>query len=160
MLTQARVKELFECREDGNLYRKVLNKKTKSGAIGTNNGVGYKVVKVDGVKHYVHRVVFLWHHGYLPEYIDHIDTNKSNNSIENLRKTTNSQNGANRGIQSNNKTGFKGVFFDKDTKKYRARITVNYKMKYLGVFNDAHSASIAYNSAAEQYFGNFARIGL
>ena len=156
MLTQERVKQLFDYK-DGNLYRKNLNNRTKAGPIGTNNGVNYQVVKIDGVKHYVHRVVFFWNHGHLPVEIDHIDCNRANNKIENLRASTRSQNAMNRGVTKRNPTGIKGVFYLKASKNYRAEITVCGKRVRLGHFSDANSAMNAYNQAAMQHHGVFAK---
>jgi hypothetical protein len=88
--------------------------------------------------------------------IDHKNGNTLDNRKVNLRKSTHSQNLANRGLQRNNSSGFKGVTYDKSTFGWKARIQVNGKYVYLGQFKEKIKAAIAYNNAALKYFGEFA----
>lgn len=93
--------------------------------------------------------------------IDHINRNKLDNRKVNLRIATIAQNRANRAMCKNNKTGFKGVHFDKSygrIKRYKATITVNKKTVNLGRYLTAEEASFAYKDAARKYQGNFANI--
>ena len=100
MITQQQVLELFEYR-DGDLYWKV--KPAKQVAVGAKAGCknshGYCVVRVNKVLYGIHRIIFLMHHGHLPEYIDHADGDRLNNRIENLRQATKIQNSYNLGKQ-------------------------------------------------------------
>lgn len=131
-----------------------------NGVIGdkieTTNKCPYLKIQIQGEHYLAHRLAFLMCKGYLPEFIDHIDGDTKNNRIENLRGCTKSQNGMNRPKQINNKTGFKGVSWQKSAKKYTAQITVKGKKKYLGSFSCKYDAAKAYNKAALQYFGEFA----
>lgn len=160
MLTQARVKELFEYRDDGNFYWKVKpSRSANAGDIaGWTNEKGYKKVRVDGTPQYIHRLIFLYHHGWLPKFVDHEDLNRSNNRIGNLRCATRWDNARNKSKQKNNTTGFTGVFFRKDSNKFRAIIGVNDKLVHLGTYKTAKEAALAYNEAAVKYFGEFARL--
>jgi len=159
-ITQERVRELFEYRQDGNLYWKI--KASQSTSIGDmagwDNGGGYKKVRVNKKIQAVHRLIFLYHHGYLPTYVDHADLNPSNNKIENLRAATRADNARNKSKQKNNTTGWTGVFFRKDSGKYRAIIGVNDKLLHLGTFKTPKDAALAYNQAAIQHHGAFARL--
>jgi hypothetical protein len=99
---------------NGELYWKIPKPNRKMNAsVGAINGRGYKHVgvKVKDKTHYflIHRLVYLLHHGYNPESIDHIDGNKLNNAIENLREATNAENMQNTWTQKNSTTGVKGV---------------------------------------------------
>lgn len=89
-------------------------------------------------------------------FVDHIDGNRLNNQRHNLRLATKSQNGANRGAPSNNKSGFKGIHFDKFNNKWRAEIWCNNKRKRIGRFERIEDAVIAYNETAKELFGEFA----
>lgn len=89
------------------------------------------------------------------ELVDHIDRDGLNNTRENLRLATRSQNNANRGVGKNNKLGVKGVF--KDRNKFAAQITTNGNRKYLGAFNTIEEAHAAYVEAAKKHHGDFAR---
>lgn len=88
--------------------------------------------------------------------VDHIDGDTLNNRKSNLRAATSAENCRNRGPQSNNKTGFKGVYLSGDG-KYVARIRANRKAYHLGEFMDAQSAHAAYCVAAADLHGEFAR---
>lgn len=91
-------------------------------------------------------------------FIDHINKNTLDNRKANLRVCTNSENQRNRGKPKNNKSGFKGVSFSKDTFKWRADIMLNKKQICLGYFSDLHEAARAYDSAALEIHGAFARL--
>jgi hypothetical protein len=156
-LTQTRVRELFDYREDGVLISKVGVHKRAAGTVVGCDSNGYKLVGIDYKLYKLHRLIFLWHHGYFPGEVDHIDGNPRNNRIENLRAATSQGNKANRGRNKNNSSGYKGVTWDKRREKWVAQIMVNRKHIHLGQFDSAESAHRAYVAAAEKYFGEFAR---
>ena len=86
--------------------------------------------------------------------VDHIDRNRTNNKLLNLRWTTSSENNQNKSKRSDNTTGVPGVRFDK--MKWCARITLNGKQKHLGYFINIEDAITARKNAEQLYFGDFA----
>jgi hypothetical protein len=90
--------------------------------------------------------------------VDHKDGNGLNNLESNLRSSTRVQNGRNRGPQRNNRSGFKGVSWHRQTRKWQVHIKANSKRIYLGLFTDKSDAAIAYDEAALKYHGEFARL--
>lgn len=92
------------------------------------------------------------------EQLDHINHDKTDNQRENLRFCTSSQNHANRGAAICNTSGYKGVAWKKDKKKFRARIEVNYKNIHLGYFDDPADAARSYDKSAKEHFGDFAKL--
>lgn len=90
------------------------------------------------------------------KYVDHKNRNKTDNRKENLRECTRSQNGMNRDIYSNNKTGVTGVYYRKDNGKYSALIKDNGKQICLGAFINKEDAIKARLKAEAQYYGKFA----
>ena len=141
MISYERTKELFDYLSDGELVWKVNVCNVKSGSlVGSSRKDGYKMTSVDCKKYLVHRLIFLWHKGYMPEYIDHIDGDTRNNKIENLRECTLSQNQQNRRLGRDNKTGVKGVSWHKKNQKWRASIRLNKEQIHLGLFEDFDQA--------------------
>jgi len=151
-----RLHELFEYK-DGFLYRKVAVQGAPAGIkVGTKQSNGYSYVVVDGKKILTHRVMFLFCNGYLPDFIDHIDGNKSNNKIENLRQATRAENGHNRQVYSNNKSGIKNVTWIERLKKWSVKLTVNKKRIHIGSFDDLELAELVAIEARNKYHGVFA----
>ncbi len=87
---------------------------------------------------------------------DHINRNKLDNRKSNLRPATISQNNQNTGIKSTNTSGYKGVYFRKDTKKWVARVTNGKDIYNLGCFTTPEDAALVYNAKAKELFGEFA----
>ena len=109
--------------------------------------------------HWVHRVVYTMHHGEIPEgmSIDHINNIRDDNRIENLRMCTHQQNHYNRGKQSNNKSGYKGVSWHKQKGKWVAQIKIDGRNKFLGFFEDPKEAYDKYCEVAIGRYGEFAQ---
>ena len=116
---------------------------------------GYVICYIKGKLQRLHRLIFLYHHGYMPKMIDHINQNRADNRVENLRECTNQQNMANTTAYSTNKLGVKGVRRHKG--KFQANITVNYKSYCLGSYETVELAKECYDLAASVAFGEFAR---
>ena len=158
MITQFLVKELFDY-QDGYLIRKKNSGPALAGQIaGHLSSNNYCYVSINNKRHLVHRVIFLWNHGYLPDNVDHIDRNKKNNKIENLRPATKSQNAINSKTRSSNTSGFRGVYWNKKRFKWHARIRVDYRTKHLGYFDSLEEASQKYEEACKAYFGEFSTL--
>jgi hypothetical protein len=101
-------------------------------------------------------MAWLYVYGELPSgQIDHIDGDSLNNRISNLRRATVAQNQQNRrGIS---RCGVKGVTWCRTSKKWMARIKSNGKTEYLGVYSSKEAAGAAYEAAARERYGEFAR---
>lgn len=125
MLTQEYVRQLFDYR-DGMLYRKSDNA-YKSAKAGDPAGRLHKStdrlrICIDGKRYFHHKIVYLWHHGSIPELVDHIDCDKRNDKIENLRGASVSDNNCNKPLQKNNTSGIKGISVYPDKKMIHAQI--------------------------------------
>lgn len=91
-------------------------------------------------------------------YTDHINGDKLDNRKENLRKCTLQENNFGRGKKKDNTSGYKGVYFNKDTQKWMARIAANNKRYYLGLFEKKEEAFKAYRKASLIYHGKYGRL--
>lgn len=128
------------------------------GVAGAVENNGYIRICIDRERHQAHRLAWLYVHGHWPESkLDHIDTNKVNNAISNLRLASPSQNSANRKVGSDNKLGIKGVRLH-ECGRYVARIMVRGEAKYLGLYPTKEAAFSAYEEAAVSAFGEYARV--
>ena len=154
MITQSRVKELFDYDAlSGSLIWSKAKKpnQIEAGTVaGTPLGTkGYIRITVDGKSYLCHRLIYLYHHGYLPENeVDHTDQDPTNNRIENLREVSKSCNLRNSKVSARNTSGIKGVSWHKRIGKWLVRIT-NGEEIYLGYFDDFTEA-VAHRLAAEQ----------
>jgi hypothetical protein len=153
MITQQRIKQLFDYDQETGLFtRKItVNSRAKEGTIaGTDNGKGYIKFWVDNKFYYGHRLAWLYVYGDLPSKgIDHIDNNPSNNKINNLRLANQSENMQNVNKFKTNTSGYKGVYWNKNYSKWTAQIWVNSKRKFLGNFENIKDAYLAYCDAAK-----------
>lgn len=121
---------------------------------------GYLQVSIQGKQYKAHRIIWLMVTGYFPvKYLDHMNGNRTDNRWANLREATHSENLCNRGKARNNTTGFKGVFFQRNSHKnpYMARISKEGKPIYLGVFETPELAYEAYCKKATELHGEFAK---
>jgi hypothetical protein len=144
----------------GKLFWNINKRSIKAGMeAGSDGSEGYRMVAINKKKRLVHRVIFKMQTGEAPAKVDHKDGNRSNNVWTNLRAATNSQNGANQGNRRNNKTGFKGVYFDKRVRKFRAQIRNSKGIVRLGAYPSAEDAHKAYCAAADAFHGEFANHG-
>ncbi len=159
-----RLHKLFEYHaETGNLIRKISNNNyVKIGeVVGSINKVnGYRSVSIDGRLYQAHRLIWKMVRGEIPTgmFIDHVNGMRDDNRLENLRLATDGENKRNRGAQSNNTSGFKGVSFHKPKNKFVAQIQRNGKQIHLGYFTNPEEAYESYREAAAKYHGEFARV--
>ena len=133
--------------------------RTLSKPAGSFDKKGYRAIKIAGRSYRANRLAWLFMTGKWPtKVVDHKDTSKGNDAWINLRKATDSQNKQNGQKYVTNTSGFKGVHWDKEARKWRAQIRVNKKGLTLGRFATREEASCAYIEAAHKYFGEFARV--
>lgn len=133
-----------------------LTRLSTGTVIRARGGTGHVQAGVANQVWYAHRIIWKMMTGEDPPEVDHIDLNPGNNRWNNLRAADRAQNNANRGLNKNNSSGFKGVRLHK-CGRWVARITVNRKEYHLGLFDTAEEAHAAYASAAERFCGEFAR---
>ena len=159
IITQDYLKSIFDYR-DGELYSKVNNGKRRIGdKCGSINSNGYLQTRVSCKSYVNHRLIFLMHYGFLPKCIDHIDNNRTNNKIENLRPATISENGMNQRIRSDNTAGVKNVYFNKRDGTWQVQITLNGKKMHFGYYKDIDYAKFVADAMRYKFFGKFARSG-
>lgn len=108
----------------------------------------------------LHRLAFVHDKGPIPGgyHIDHKNYDQFDLTSDNLRLATRTQNGANRRIQKNNTSGFKGVTWAKKQKKWRAQIRFDQINRHIGYFDSKSEAAKAYDAKARELFGEFARL--
>lgn len=142
----------------GNLYWRSDRGKHRAGSVAgrVHKSSGYIRVEIAGKGMSAHRVAWFLHYGVWPtDQIDHINKDKTDNCIQNLREATNGQNRAN--TRSSSKHGLKGVTFKPWLKErpWEARITSNKRVMSLGCYPTKEEAHQAYCNAAKRLHGDF-----
>lgn len=134
--------------------QKFYLKGREAGAIEAG---GYRVIKIKGRTFKAHRLAWLLHYGEWPsQRIDHIDGDKSNNRVNNLRLATQQQNMMNQRPKATNLNGYKGITYQKSHQSWLAQLTVAGKNLNLGRYKDPADAARAYDAKAKELFGEFA----
>jgi hypothetical protein len=130
---------------------------TKRWQLNTGGKGVKRNIRVGGVYFNIlmHRVIMNAPAGLL---VDHRNRNPLDNRKENLRLATRAQNGQNRAVDAVSSSQFKGVSWFKRLRSWQAYITVNGRQNHLGLFLLEEDAAIAYNNAARELFGEFARL--
>jgi hypothetical protein len=157
------LKQILHYNPDTGIWTNLVKRsaKTRIGSVaGSLDKDGYIIIIIKGKHYRSGRLAWFYMTGDWPaRKVDHKDTNPANDKWDNLRLATNSQNGANRRVQTNNFIGVKGVYFNSRCRlrPYVAGIGIRGKQRYLGSFSTVEEASEAYQRAAYQIFGEFAR---
>ena len=155
MLTQERLKELLHYDpETGGFTRLVGRSGCQVGVIKNkpNSGHGYISITIDQKSYLTHRLAWLYVYGrFPPEQIDHINHDRVDNRITNLREATHHENQKNRAKNPRNTSGVVGVSWNKAVGVWQAMINVNRKQKYLGTFKNKEDAIAAREAANIKY---------
>jgi hypothetical protein len=160
--TKEELHDLFEYR-DGELYwRNHRSNKVRAGSkAGSIDGTGYHQINIKGKVYRVHRIIYSMHYDNLtPDLlVDHIDNNKSNNKICNLRIATSSQNSCNQSMNKNNTSGVKGVCWHKQHNKWYVQVQHKGKNFYGGLFDDFEDAKQKAEQLRNQLHSTFTNHG-
>lgn len=147
----------FEYHPDGYLIHK--GGRRKGQQVGYyDRSSGYCRVKVGAKSYLLHRVIYLMHNPDHEGDIDHINRDKLDNRIENLRACNRPQNVVNSKVRSDNTTGYKGVIFHKASGKYQAQTMYFGKRVHIGLFETAEEAARAYDETVSKLFEGFATL--
>lgn len=135
--------------KDGKLYWKEWKKgRKRSLEVGTVNSKGYVKFSLCGTQIYCHRAVWIMHNGQIPEgmEIDHINHDRTDNRIENLRLVVRRVNGRNLSLPRNNTSGHIGVYWNKSRCKFKVSVRFNGKRMFGGWHDNIESAIHARDS--------------
>lgn len=162
--SQEELKALFDYHKDGYFIRKVARGTQKVGSVhkGKLEKNGYRRTTISHNLYLTHRLIWMWHYGTEPKFLDHIDNDRVNNKIENLRDVTKNDNARHQLIPCNNSSGYFGVrWYDYDNSRippcWAVQITVNSKKIHLGYYQSKKDAVLAYNDAAVKLHGEFGK---
>lgn len=150
-LTQDRLKALLHYDPDTGIFRwRTSGTGRKAEAGNVNKPRGYMQIRVDGKAYYSHRLAWLYTHGAWPsDQIDHINRERADNRIANLREATQSQNQQNRLTKTS--TGTVGVIWHARDARWQVTIRANGARRYLGQFKDLDAAVAARKTAEREH---------
>jgi hypothetical protein len=153
-MNQSQLKEILDYDRETGIFRwaKDVGSRARKGcAAGGYNTVGYIAMQVKGRRYYAHRLAWLYCYGDFPSQIDHINHNKSDNSISNLRAVSGSDNKKNSPIQANNKSGCTGVHWNNRDGNWISQIRAEGVSTHLGVFEIKEEAIESRRKAEIKY---------
>lgn len=160
MITQQMIADCFEYR-NGLLYWKGVSHPNKQSLLdkpaGSIHKTGYRHITWQGKPQKAHRLIFMLHHGYFPLEVDHINGDRADNRIENLRAANRSENQCNRGVLASNTSGYAGVSWHKKSKAWVVRVMKNGKTVVTQYFKDVELAGLFAAEARNLYHGIYAK---
>lgn len=140
-------------------WRKCFKNVHAGEKAGTKISIGYIILGVDNCRVFAHRLAWFYVYGvWPPEYVDHINGDRADNRLSNLRLASHSQNAWNGALRSTNTSGYRGVSWSKSKERWVARLFKNNKQHVIGYFKDKEEARRAYLEAAMRLHGEFARL--
>ncbi len=158
-LTVEELRERFSYDPDTGIFRHIKPSKYQ-GALKAGDEAGYiregkyLVISINNRQYYAHRLAWLYVNGeWPPELLDHINQDKLDNRISNLRLASKSENCSNGSLRTNNTSGYKGVV--KFGHKWKAQITHNQEVIYLGLHDTPEKAHAAYVKKSKELRGDF-----
>lgn len=156
MLTQDRVKQLLVYDPNTGVFKWRVYRAGNAipgQTTGSVNTTGYTQIKLDAVKYSAHRLAWLYVTGGWPNFdLDHINRNRQDNRIANLRPATRSQNCQNQKPRSDNVSGVKGVHWCKRKERWIVQMNIGGKRKQLGAFTQLNDAQIVRAAAEKQHY--------
>jgi hypothetical protein len=161
MLTQEYLKSIVDYDQETGVFTwRVKRSNIPAGTvIGRGCKAWYGQAGIDGKLYLLHRLAWLYIHGRWPaDDIDHINGDRHDNRIANLREATRAQNLLNKGPRASNTSGYKGVTWSKRRQKWMAQIGHGGRNFGLGYYQTAEEAHAAYVAAAAKLHGEFARV--
>lgn len=167
-LTWERLKEAFTYDPETGVFTSLIPGGAKGGGgrriVGQTAGSlkpsGYVCINLDNVRYRAHRLAWFYMTGEPPDaQVDHINGDRADNRWANLRLANQQQNSANMRVRDSNRIGIKGVsvYYGINGTKYRGHIMIDGRTIYLGSFDTVGEAKAAYDAAAREAFGEFAR---
>lgn len=148
--------------ETGKLSWRISKKGIRAGKpVGSNHSRGYLRVKLDQEEYFIHRIIYKIHYGIDPrnKEIDHIDEDTTNNRPDNLRLASSSENSQNVSVTKRNKSGIKGVSFNKFRNNWRAFLSYGGAYRNLGSFSTKEEAAEAIRKVRESQHKEFTNHG-
>jgi hypothetical protein len=157
MITKEYLHSLFNYDEGRLLWKVARSNFIQVGdEAGTKHPHGYRQIHIDGKRYLRHRLVYMMFNGFMPAQIDHIDGNKANDCIENLRPADWETNARNSKTPKNNVSGCKNVSWHKAMNKWRVRLSLKKKSFVVGYYEDLELADLVAHTAREKYYKEFA----
>lgn len=161
MLTHEYLKKILQYEEETGLFywKKRLSIRVTVGAVAghISKVSGYVELRIHGKMYRGHELAWFYKTGEFSKFVDHRNNIRHDNSWTNLRLGTQAENNRNKSMHSNNTSGYKGVSWSSRRKKFIVGITYESKYIYIGQYDSAKDAAIAYDEMAITLFGEFAR---
>lgn len=157
-ITQSELQDLVSYRSDGSLIWKIStsNRIKKGDIVGWKSSNGYIRCKIKGIEGPLHHFIWLYHYGEFPaKNLDHINQNRRDNRIENLREATYSENLINTKLSKRNTSRFRGVYLNQNNNTYYWQLVKDYKVYSGAGFSTPEEAAIERNKKSFELYGQF-----
>ena len=158
-MTALQLRELLSYSPETGVFRRIIptGKNTHAGEIAgcLHKPTGYWEIRACGHKYKAHVLAWLYIYGVYPDaFLDHINGDRADNRIENLRQATKAENAQNYKTRKDNTSGATGVIWHKRTGKWAAAISINKRLTHLGLFENFEEAKLV-RDCAKRVFHTF-----